>query len=327
MSRKKVCITGANGFVGSNLTKILLEKNDYDITCLVRKTSNVDSIKNLPVTILRINYNSVSSIRQASAGADFFFHIAAKVKAISKEKYFQANVDLTKRIISAVNDQPLAKFIFLSSQAAAGPSDSKRNKTEDETCNPVSYYGKSKLASEDFIRKYAKIPWTIIRPVSVFGPNDTDFFGYFKSVEKHLAPYPGFSRKYISLIFINDLIELIIAAAENSAAEGEIINAGDGNIYSLDTFIDSVKKAVGTNAKKIHIPFFLIYLLACFNESKKFFTKSQATLNLQKVREMREQFWLCSIAKAKRLLNFRPQNSMEKSLEQTYLWYKENKWL
>ncbi|MEA2103411.1 MAG: NAD(P)-dependent oxidoreductase [Candidatus Cloacimonadota bacterium] len=326
MKRKKVCITGANGFVGSNLTKTLI-KMDYDVTCMVRKTSNLESIKNLPVKFAYIDYDSVSSIRQACLGADFVFHIAAKVKEISKEKYFIANVDLTKRIIRAVNDLPLKKFIFLSSQAAEGPADSKSNKTEAESCNPISYYGKSKLAAEKIIQKYAKIPWTIIRPVSVFGPNDTDFFNYFKFVEKHIAPYPGLHAKCISLIFIEDLVELLIAAAESSEASKQIFNAGDGQIYSLDDFIDSVKNAVGKFALTIHIPFLLIRLIAFLNEFKKCFSKTQATLNLQKVREMKEQYWLCSIEKAKTTLRFEPKYSLDQAVKKTYLWYKENKWL
>ena len=75
------------------------------------------------------------------------------------------------------------------------------------------------------------------------------------------------------------------------------------------------------------IPISFAYTSAVFNESTKYFRKQQATINFQKVKEMRIRYWLCSSEKARKILDFSPKFPLDKALQKTYNWYKENKWL
>ena len=324
--KPRAIVTGANGFVGSNLVRALLSK-DYDVTCFVRKTSNIESLKNLPVKLAYGEYKSVDSLSKACKDQNYIFHLAAKVKEKSKKKYFEVNLDGTKNLLTAIKDSNIKKFIFLSSQAAAGPSTSKIPKTEEELENPISYYGKSKLAAEKYIKDNAQIPWTIIRPSAVFGIYDKDFYLYFKILKKGIAPLVGFGKKYISLIYVEDLTNLIIEAAENPNADQQTFFACDGNIYSLDDFLSTLKNVLDKKLIRIKIPIIFIYTLVLFNECTKYFCKQQATLNFQKVKEMKMKYWLCSSEKARNLLNFSQKFTLNKALRKTYKWYKENKWL
>ncbi|TSA26987.1 NAD-dependent epimerase/dehydratase family protein [bacterium] len=326
LMKKKVLVTGANGFVGSNLVRALLE-NGYEVTCMVRRTSNLSSIENLPVTFKYADYNSISSLQEACKGQDIIFHIAAKVREINEKRYFDANVEVTRNLLESIKGSNIEKFVFLSTQAAAGPADGLIPKTENCDCNPVSYYGKSKLEAERVVREECPVPWVIIRPPSVYGPYDKDFLQYFELVNKHLAPLAGFKKKYFSLVYVEDLVQMIILASENEHANNEIFFAGDGNIYLLENFIDAVKKAMNKNAINLHIPIFLSYILAAFNECMKYFTKKQATINLQKVKEMKQCYWLCSIEKAQNMLNYKPHFSLKEGVSETYQWYKEHRWL
>ncbi|MBC8526959.1 MAG: NAD(P)-dependent oxidoreductase [Candidatus Cloacimonetes bacterium] len=324
--KQKVIVTGANGFVGCNLVRMLMSKG-YDVTCLVRKTSNLSSLKNLSVRFEYANFNSIDSLKKSCNGQEYIFHLAAKVKEKSKKKYFEINLDGTINLLIAVKNLNIKKFIFLSSQAASGPSKSKTPKTEKETEIPVSYYGKSKLAAEEYIKKYARIPWTIIRPASVFGPFDKDFLTYFKLVQKGIAPLVGFETKFISMIFIDDMTNLIIKSAENPNSNLQTFFANDGNVYSWQDFISTLEKVMGKNAIRINIPVPFVYGLAFFNEITKYFRKNQTTINFQKVKEMKMKYWLCSSEKARRILNFTPEFSLEKGIAKTYKWYKEKQWL
>jgi len=326
LMKKKVLVTGANGFVGSNLVRALL-KNNYDVTCMVRRTSNLSSLENLPVTFKYADYHSLSSLQEACKDQEIIFHVAAKVREINEKRYFDANVEVTKNLLESIKSSNVKKFVFLSTQAAAGPADGISPKTENCTCNPVSYYGKSKLEAERVVREECSVPWVIIRPSSVYGPYDKDFLQYFKLVNKHIAPLAGFKKKYFSLVYVEDLVQMIIMAAESERADNEIFFAGDGNVYLLEDFIDAVKKAMHKKAIKLHIPIFLSYILAAFNECLKYFTKKQATINLQKVKEMRKCYWLCSIEKAKKLLNYESCFSLKEGVSETYQWYKEHQWL
>ena len=322
--KSKAIVTGANGFVGCNLVRALLKKN-YDVTCLVRKTSNVESLKNLPVKF--VYWSSINSSKNIFENQDYIFHLAAKVKEKSTRKYFEANLEQTKILLSAINNLDIKKFIFVSSQSAAGPCESKIPKTENDPENPISFYGKSKLAAEKYIKSKAKIPWTIIRPSSVLGPYDRDFLIYFKLVQKGFVPLFGFGKKFFSLIFIDDLTDLIIKSAENSKANSQTFFACDGKIYSQNDFIKSLEKVFQKKVIKINIPMIGVYKLALFNEIIKYFRREQFSLNFQKAKEMGKKYWLCSSEKANKLLNFSPKFSLDEAIQKTYKWYKKNKWL
>ena len=324
--KKKALVTGANGFVGSNLVRALLKKG-YDVTCMVRRTSNLSSLEGLSASYKYVDYNSIPSLQEACTGQHIVFHIAAKVRELTEKRYFDANVEVTRNLLKAINDGTVEKFIFLSTQAAAGPAEGLHPKTEIYQCNPVSYYGKSKLEAERVVRGECTLPWIIIRSPSVYGPCDRDFLQYFKLVKNHLAPLAGFKKKYLSLVYVEDLVHMIIDVAENKRVDNEIFFAGDGNIYVLQDFMKAVEHAMGRKALTVHIPIFLSYLLALFNEGIKHFTKKQAIINVQKVKEMKQCFWLCSIEKAQKLLNYQPRYSLQEGVNKTYQWYKENKWL
>ncbi|MCK4826243.1 NAD(P)-dependent oxidoreductase, partial [bacterium] len=220
LMKKKALVTGANGFVGSNLVRALLKKG-YEVTCLVRSTSNLSSIENLPVSLKNADYHSLSSLREACEDQEIIFHIAAKVREINEKRYFDANVELTKNLLESMKSSTVKKFVFLSTQAAAGPADGLSPKTETCSCNPVSYYGKSKLEAERVVHEECPVPWVIIRPPSVYGPRDRDFLLYFKLVNKHLAPMAGSKKKYFSLVYVEDLVRMIIMAAENERGNNE----------------------------------------------------------------------------------------------------------
>ena len=326
LMKKKALVTGANGFVGSNLVRALLKKG-YEVTCMIRRTSDLSSLEDLPVSFKYADYRSIPSLHDACKDQKIIFHIAAKVRELTEKRYFDANVELTRNLLKSIGGGTIEKFVFLSTQAAAGPADGLKPKTETCVCNPVSYYGKSKLEAERVVREECPVPWIIIRPSSVYGPYDRDFLQYFKLVKNHIAPLAGFRKKYLSLIYVEDLLQTIILAAESEHARYETFFAGDGNIYKLEDFIAATEKAMCKKALRLHIPIFLSYLLAVFNEGMKHITKKQAIINIQKVKEMRQCYWLCSIEKAKKLLNYQPQYSLQEGVNETYKWYKEHKWL
>jgi len=326
LMKKKALVTGANGFVGSNLVRALLKKG-YEVTCMIRRTSDLSSLEDLPVSFKYADYRSIPSLHDACKDQKIIFHIAAKVRELTEKRYFDANVEVTRNLLEAVKGSSIEKLIFLSTQAAAGPSAGLEPKKETCVCNPVSYYGKSKLEAERVVREECPVPWIIIRPPSVYGSYDRDFLKYFKLVKNHLAPLVGFKKNYLSLVYVEDLVRLILLAAENGEVKNQIFFAGDGNIYKFEDFIVAVEKAMGKKVIKLHIPIFLSYLLALFNEGMKYFTKKQAIINMQKVKEMRQCYWLCSIEKAHELLDYQPHYSLQEGVSKTYTWYKEHKWL
>ncbi|MBW6515000.1 MAG: NAD-dependent epimerase/dehydratase family protein [Candidatus Cloacimonetes bacterium] len=322
----KVAITGANGFVGSNLVKYSLEKG-CQVTGLVRHTANLSLLpKNYTAT--KVDYWDSEQVKSVLHDQDIIVHNAAITRGKNWQQFYQQNVELTNHLVKIFNEiQSLKQFVFISSQAAAGVCTGTAGKREHEECLPVSYYGRSKLLAEEEIMNNCRKNWTIIRPASVFGAGDADFLQYFKLVRSGISFIIGFRPRYISLIHISGLVDMVYRTFDNPQAFNEIFFASCSSFYSWEDFISALEKAMGKKTLRIRIPEFLVYPVALWGEVKGGLSKRAALINLQKVREMKEGNWICDVGKAKESLGFDLESNLTEELRQTYEWYKEQGWL
>lgn len=320
---KKLAITGANGFVGSNLAIKL--SADYDVVCLVRSNSDLQLLPE-NANIVKIDYDDLDAISAVLNDCDVLIHGAALTRARDWRTFKKINIDLTQNLLRLSGD--LQQFIFISSQAAAGPAASREAPVlEEDVCHPVSMYGKSKLQAEMIIRQQAAIPWTIIRPVSVFGPGDRDFLYYFKLVSRHFAPLIGFKEKIFNFIYIDELIELIAKTVLNPKAANETFFAANSNTYSMDQFIRAIEAAVSKKSLHLPIPLFLLYPAALAAEFFSRISGKPPLINRQKIKEFRQNNWIVDTQKASSLLAFETTQDLTAPLQQTYKWYLEKGWL
>ena len=115
---KNILITGANGFVGSNLVKLLYKEN-YSVKALVRKNSNTELLPDT-VKVIRIDYKDKNQLERNIAQSQVVIHIAARTRAKNWAQFKKANIDLTANLVEIVNKTKSVKqFIFISSLAAA----------------------------------------------------------------------------------------------------------------------------------------------------------------------------------------------------------------
>jgi len=318
---KRILITGANGFIGANLSNHLLNKG-YTITCLVRPDANTSLLHPLN-NIIYIDYNDDEILHNIISNHEIIIHLAAKTRDKTFDHMFHTNVTLTEKIINVVNASPICKqVIFLSSQAASGPSESNHKKNEEEMEYPVNWYGNSKLLAEIKVKACSK-HWTILRPCSVFGDGDKDFLVYFKMIRRHISPIPGINTKYISLIYIQDLVNVIERCIDNPAVYNQLMNVSDNNSYTFVDVINTLKKVIGTYSLFIKIPNKLIYFIASIFDFLNFKDKA-LIFNKQKAIELSQESWLVDSSKAFHLLNLQPFQSLQENLKKTYTWYLEN---
>lgn len=322
----RVLITGANGFVGSNLVSYFL-KMGSEVTGLVRPSAKTDL---LPADFepVRVNYWDTAGMRQILKEHDVIIHNAAITRGKNWKEFQVHNVDLTTHLVSIANEvESIKQFTFISSQAASGICDGLTGKKEHEECFPVSNYGKSKLLAEEQIVNKSSKPWTIIRPSSVFGIGDSDFLHYFKLVNSGFSVLLGYRPKYISLIPVSCLTDLIYRTIGNPKAFNEIFFASCKSYYSWEEFITLLEEVMGKKSFRIRIPEFLIFPLALLGELKGKFSRRPGIINLQKLKEMKGGFWICDAGKAKESLGFEFEKDLLEDLRKTYLWYKEQGWL
>ena len=325
----KALVTGGNGFVGSHLVEALLFKG-YEVFCLVREKSDLRFLCGLNLEYRYGDLTDIDSLKKALKGIDFVFHVAGLTKAKNKEEYFKANALGTKNLISACFEvNPfIQRFIYVSSQAAAGPCKSFYLMDENDRCQPITDYGRSKLEGEKEVLSFKdKIPVTIIRPPAVYGPRDKDILFFFRMANKGLIPIFGFKESYLSLIYVKDLTRGITLAAESQKSSGQIYFMADEKIYSWSEALRTIQNSLGVKAFKLRIPKFILFTFASFSQMLARLKGESALINLQKAQELTQRFWLCNISKAKNELSFFPEYDLEKGALETIKWYKENRWL
>ncbi|MDR3049985.1 MAG: NAD-dependent epimerase/dehydratase family protein [Elusimicrobiota bacterium] len=323
----KVLITGANGFVGSHIVEKLLE-NKEEVSAIVRKTSNLKWIKDLPITLKYGSLDDAVFLESCAAEVDAIVHCAGTVRAMDKEGYFKSNVENTANLCrAALNANPkLKRFIYISSQAAMGPSASEIGKKLDEDLKPASDYGESKLAAEKALKNQLKnkIPYTILRPASVYGPRDKDIFIFFNLVNKHLKPITA-KKRLIQLVFVKDIAKAVISAINNEKSANKTFYLAQKKPYSWKEVAETINKTAKKSLLPVILPDFIFKIAGFFAQSASILTKKPAVLNNQKIIEMLCSFWIADTEPAENDLGI-VFTSLELGSEITYNWYLKNKY-
>lgn len=195
---KKILITGANSYIGQSLEN-WLEKSQGDY--------QVDTLDMINPAWKEYDFSPYDSI----------FHVAAIVhkneKNLNQDLYDKVNRDLPIELATLAKKAGVAQFIFLSSMSVYGNNEEVITKSTKE--NPSTYYGKSKLAAENGLKKLADDSFNllILRPPMVYGPNATGNYTRLSKLSKLTVAFPKINNNR-SMIFIDNLMEFIKQAID-----------------------------------------------------------------------------------------------------------------
>ncbi len=324
-----VLVTGANGFIGSALVEKLLA-GGHAVRCLVRKTSDLTWLRDLPVTCSYADLRDVASLAGAVADAEMVFHLAGVTKARDEQGYLQGNYQTTVNLLDAcARHAPSGqRFIYVSSQAAAGPSLQGVPLTEQDPAQPISLYGEAKWRAEQAVRAYSRDRFaTIIRPPSVYGARDRDIHVYFQSVQKGFLLLLGSGTQKISLVHVRDLVNGMMLAAQQEIARGKTYFITGAEDYDWITIGQSVAAALDKRPLIVKVPVWMLNVAAFFSVASAHLRAKPALLNRDKLREMKQPAWLCSSALAQRELGYKPEVSLQQGIAETAQWYRDQGWL
>jgi nucleoside-diphosphate-sugar epimerase len=325
----KVLVTGATGFIGSHLVESLLQRGDQ-VRCLIRKTSALNWLRKLPIEAVRGDCQDKTSLREAVKGVDQVFHLAGVTKAMEEKTYFQINAIGTENLIHACleTNTRLQKFVYLSSQAAAGPCRNGGKKKESDQCEPVSPYGRSKRMGEELAMAHCQeLPLLILRPCAVYGPRDRDIYAFFRLLSKRIKPCLSGQDQHVSMCYVQDVVQAILLASEAQESSGEVFFLSDGQDYGLEEIGDIFAQAMGVTAFCIRVPEWMITGMASLSEYLSKLSGRPPLLSKGKVEEMIQKNWVCDITKAKNRLGFEPRIRLTEGARLTFEWYKKENWL
>jgi nucleoside-diphosphate-sugar epimerase len=323
-------VTGATGFVGSHLAELLVLRGE-EVVCPVRNTDKLRYLKNIPVKV--VDFNLLEPFLKHDGSFDYVIHLAAATRGLHYHDYWKANVDQTRRLLelfaSEAQGKCLKRFVLVSSQAAAGPSSHDgRPVVETDPPNPLSSYGESKLEAERLTLSYSKIlPITVVRPPTVFGPRDGDVLGVFKCAQWGFVPYIAGPDRLVSLIYVEDLVEGILTAAQNPIAEGKTYFIAYSSPVVWREFVLQIAKEMRPKVLAIPVPVHLIKLVALAGDGISRMRGSPTLFRLEKFQEMKQIAWVCSSERARNDLHWTAATPLPQAIRKTANWYRENGWL
>jgi dihydroflavonol-4-reductase len=324
----KALVTGSNGFVGSHLAEELVSQG-YEVTCLVRRTSNLRWLSGLPIKRAYGDMTSEESLFGAVRGKDIVYHTAGVLKARSQWGFDRVNRGGTANLLKAcwkVNPS-VRRFVLISSLAAGGPSEDGRPTVESAAARPVSRYGESKLKGEEEARRYlGRLPITILRPPAIFGPRDYGMHPFFKMLKRGIAVLVSGERR-TNFVYVKDVVAGAILAATSEAGVGGTYHIGAERGCSWGEFAKAAAGVMGKRLRRILVPPAVVRAVGGVNSLAGALAGRAMMLDWQKANEILQPYWLCDISKAKVELGYRPRYSLEDGLRDTIGWYEKEGWI
>lgn len=252
----KIFITGATGFIGNHLLRIL-EKTEYESVCLVRNPNN--KLKNFKTSVIEGDINDKVSLLKGMNGCDWVFHLAGLYSfwEPEKKKYKEINVTGTKNVMECALETKIKKVIHVSSVVTFGRPSVVPFNEDCESGERFSTYADTKFEGDKIIwdlYKNKNLPVVVIYPCSVIGAGNTRTSAkYIWKMAHNQMPATVFNDSTLTWVHVNDVAEAIIRAAEKEGNVGEKYLIGNEHLKFRD-FNKMIHQISGAPLPKISMP-------------------------------------------------------------------------
>jgi nucleoside-diphosphate-sugar epimerase len=325
---KTILITGASGFIGSFLTDEAIERG-YTVFAAVRRSTDTSALRKKDVHIVEINFHDEESVcHQLSSlpAMDFVIHNAGLTRARNSDDYYEVNYGNTRRLIEGLKASTglPQKFIYISSVAAQGPFNGNAEVHGDAFSNsmPLTEYGRSKLAAEQYIEKMPGLAYVIIRPTAVYGPGDHDFLKVVKFLKKGIDFRVGTKPQKLSFIYVKDLVRVVFDALESTLVN-RLWFISDGGEYNHLDLGKAVSKCLNRKVVHIPVPVKLAMIIGVINETIAGLSKKSPLINREKLTELSAANWSYDIESISNDLGFKAEFDLYSGMKETVEWYKK----
>ena len=324
----KAFITGATGFIGGNLTRMLLA-DGHEVRALVRAGSDQRNVAGLPIEIATGDLDNSQKLAEQILGCDAVFHVAAHYSLWVKDRdaICRANVTGTKNLLAAAKTARVKRFIHTSSVAAIGvpaPGTLANEETRTTVEALVSDYKKSKFLAEQAALEAARdgLDVVIVNPSTPIGAHDVKPTPTGDIVLRFLQNrMPAYVHTGLNLIDVDDVARGHILAWQQGRT-GERYILGNRNL-TLKEMLEMLAAITGKSAPRFAVPHVIPLAVAFMDEMilARYFGKTPQ-VSFYSV-QMSQKAMYYDSSKAVRELGL-PQSSIEAAIEKAVRWFEEN---
>jgi UDP-glucose 4-epimerase len=256
-------VTGVAGFIGSTLAEALIRRGEtvVGIDCFTDYYGRDIKERNLAWLRQQPGFRFVESPLQTVdlddllSGVTHVFHLAAQAgvrKSWGSDflTYTTHNVDATQRLLEAVKERALTRFVYASSSSVYGDAVAIPMR-EDTMVQPLSPYGVTKLAAEHLCLLYTAnygVPTVSLRFFTVYGPRQRPDMGFHRFMRAALDQAPitlyGDGEQTRDFTFVDDIVAALMAAGDRGPAGG-VYNIGGGSRVSINAVLDQIAQIAG----------------------------------------------------------------------------------
>jgi dihydroflavonol-4-reductase len=316
----RTLVTGATGFIGSNLIRLLAARGD-ELSALVRPTSDPEAFDGLDVATVQGDILDRRAVRRALRGVDRLFHTAGTTNLrLDRAQTFAVGVEGTRIVLEEALRAGIERVVYTSSVAAIGPARKGAVATEANVWNAAQYgipYVDAKHAAEAVALGLAErgLPVVIVNPATVLGPGDCGRSSTVLVRRFMRRQIPAYVNGTLNIVGVQDVARGHLLADERGVV-GQRYILGNRN-FTMDRLFADLGRLSGIDPPALKLPATVALTLAAGGQ----WVAGGVMPTPEEVRIVSLN-WACSSAKAKRELGWRT-SPHEDCLEETIAWYRE----
>ncbi|MGP8020188.1 MAG: hopanoid-associated sugar epimerase [Limisphaerales bacterium] len=326
-------VTGASGFIGSNLVRELLARG-HRVKALLRSESGKPAIAGLEIECVSGDLSDRELLKREIADCDWCFHTAASYRLWLRDyqPMYATNVEGTRNVIEAAGLAGCQRIVYTSTVGCIGltrlvngnavPADEFEKVPETQLTN---HYKRSKWQAEEVAANLAckGLPVIIVNPSAPIGPYDVKPTPTGQIIVDFLnRKLPAYLDTGLNWVHVRDVaVGHILAAEKGRPGERYILGHAQGN-WTMRETLAALEEITGIPAPKIRIPYWIALATAYINEGIAFVTGTPPKAPLAGVRMAKDKMWF-NPAKAVRELGL-PQTPPKEAFADAAAWFRAN---
>jgi len=320
----KILVTGANGLIGRALVRRLLRAGNR-VRLFVRRQPEPEFMKDSNVEVFLGDLGDPAAVDQAVAGTEMVYHVGAAMKG-SADDHERGTVCGTQNIVDSVLRHDAQRLVYISSLSCLDAASSSGRHTvvrEDWPVEPSptkrGAYTQAKTSAEKIVRDAVRdrhLRAVLLRPGRVFGPGMTLLTPEVARCVGNVFVVLGDGTRELPLVYVEDVIDAIVLAAERSTFDGRVFHIVDRTPITQNQVVRNYIAKKARKARVIHVPVTIVYGLAFGFEVLSRVLNRPAPLSIYRVKSAlaRMQF---DCTRAENELRWQPRIGVVSGLEET----------